>query len=171
MGGMERSVAIANAFLGQPGGDSLTQMQLQKLVFFAHGWTLAETGYPLTEDDPEAWVYGPVYRDLYDHTKFFGSGAIGRKITPDDDEAARFFLHKSSGRKAYLPDLDGEEASVIKRVWKRYGALSGPRLSAITHRPGTPWATTFAGGKGKNRTISDELTKSYFKKLQLVEPL
>ncbi|WP_416366578.1 Panacea domain-containing protein [Sphingomonas aurantiaca] len=81
------------------GGDGLTQMQLQKLVFFAHGWTLAETGYALTEDDPEAWVYGPVYRDLYDHTKYFGSGPIGRKITPDDDEAARFFFTNHQDEK------------------------------------------------------------------------
>lgn len=168
---MDRSVAIANAFLAKAGNSPLTQMQLQKLVFFAHGWTLAETGFPLTSDDPEAWVYGPVYRDLYDHTKFFGSGPIRRQITPDDDEATRFFLRDPSGRSAYEADLDAEEASIIKRVWKKYGNVSGSRLSAMTHRPDTPWSRTFANGQGKNKTISDDLTESYFKKLKLVDPL
>jgi uncharacterized phage-associated protein len=168
---VERSVAIANEFLKSPGGRGLTQMQLQKLVFFAHGWTLAETNAPLTRDDPEAWVYGPVYRDLYDHTKFFGSGPIDRKITPDDDEATRFFLHSPSGREAYEPNLTKKQADIIRRVWTKYGKESGGRLSAITHRPGTPWSETFNDGKGKNKPIPKDVIASYFKQLRLSDPL
>ncbi|HQS97664.1 MAG TPA: DUF4065 domain-containing protein, partial [Novosphingobium sp.] len=73
---MDRSVAIANEFLRKAGAVGLTQMQLQKLVYFSHGWALGLTEQPLTTDGPEAWAYGPVYPDLYDHTKFFGRGSI-----------------------------------------------------------------------------------------------
>ena len=68
-----RAVSIANEFLKMPGAkETLIQMQLQKLVYLANGWNLAINGMPLVSDNAEAWDYGPVYRALYDHTKFFG---------------------------------------------------------------------------------------------------
>lgn len=159
---MDRAVAIANEFLRKAGTAGLTQMQIQKLVYFAHGWTLAITGQPLTSEEPEAWNYGPVYSDLYDHTKYFGKNPINRPLTPDDDNAARFFLEMPSGAPAYRADLSATERDVIDRVWKRYGKLSGARLSAMTHVPNTPWWQTYDGGKGKNRTIANELIRQHY---------
>lgn len=161
---MDRSVAIANEFLRKPGGEALTQMQLQKLVYIAHGWNLGLLGRGLTTDEPEAWAYGPVYPDLYDHTKFFGRGAIGREITPDDDEAARFFIGRRSDRKqAYRAEIDANERSIIDQVWSRYGSLSGARLSALTHQPNTPWSMTYDGRR--NRSISSDVIRSHYAEL------
>ena len=57
---------IANEFIrrGLREGRAFDQMQLQKLVYIAHGWCLAFSGEPLTGDRPEAWDFGPVYRRL-----------------------------------------------------------------------------------------------------------
>jgi uncharacterized phage-associated protein len=159
---MDRSVAIANEFLRRAGKTGLTQMQLQKLVYFAHGWNLALSDEPLTSDLPKAWNYGPVYPDLYDHTKYFGKSQIDREITPDDDEAARFFTKMRSGKAAYRAKLSPREIEIIDRVWRRYGSLSGARLSALTHQPNTPWSQTFASGRGKNASITNELIKGHY---------
>lgn len=162
---MDRSVAIANEFLKMQGGRALTQMQLQKLVYFAHGWNLALNGEPLVDEAPEAWTYGPVFPDLYEHTKFFGKAPIGRLITPDDDEVARFFTRSKSSRPAYMANVSERESAIIRHVWKRYGSLSGPRLSALTHQPGTPWFETYRDGKGKNKPINAELIKGHYDQL------
>ena len=160
---MDRAVAIANEFLRKPGGASLTQMQLQKLVYMAHGWTLALTGQPLTVEQPEAWDYGPVYPDLYDHTKLFGRSSIGREITPDDDEPARFFGASNSKAQPYRADLTTTERQIIQQVWDRYGQLSGARLSALTHQTGTPWSQTYNGTR--RRAISNDLIAAHYKQL------
>lgn len=162
---MDRSLAIANEFLRMPGGRALTQMQLQKLVYFAHGWNLALNGEPLVTEPPEAWTYGPVFPDLYDHTKYFGKGAIGRTITPDDDEAARFFTRSKSGRPAYQARLTPRERSIIDHVWRRYGTLTGGKLSSLTHQPGTPWFQTYRHGEGKNQPIDNRLIREHYERL------
>lgn len=161
---VDRSVAIANEFLGRPGGLALTQMQLQKLVYFAHGWDLGLTNTPLTIEQPEAWAYGPVYRDLYDHTKQFGSAPIGRLLTPADSEAARMF-GRAQGAAPYHANLSPIEHQIIDQVWHRYGGVFGPTLSALTHQPNTPWSNTFAGGAGKNQPISNTLIRDHYRQL------
>lgn len=163
MRGMDRSVAIANEFLRKAGSAGLTQMQLQKLVYFSHGWSLGLIGQPLTTDSPEAWPYGPVYSDLYQHTKFFGRGQINREITPDDDEPARFFMSHRSGASAYRANLNATERQIIDHVWSRYGKLSGPRLSALTHQPETPWSKTY--GTARNKLISNDLVRDHYSNL------
>jgi uncharacterized phage-associated protein len=162
---MERSVAIANEFLRLPNGKGLTQMQLQKLVYFAHGWSLSLTNEPLTSDPVEAWDFGPVYPDLYEHTKFFGKAPIGRLITPDDDELARFFLNEKSDRPAYRASLGERQRAIIKQVWSKYGKLSGARLSALTHQPGTPWFQVYKNGIGKSQEIDNNLIQDHYNEI------
>ena len=53
-----------------------TPMQLLKLVYIAHGWTLGICATPLITEQVEAWKYGPVIPDLYQHVKKYGSSSI-----------------------------------------------------------------------------------------------
>lgn len=158
-----RAVAIANAFLRLPSAaETITQMQLQKLVYIAHGWNLAINDDSLVAEQPEAWTYGPVYRDLYDHTKFFGKSPIGREIRPADRDMAKFFLgDDDNSDQPYRAPLSDRERAVIENVWKRYGALSAIRLSELTHQRGTPWFQTFTT-RGRNTAIENELIKPHY---------
>ena len=162
----DRSVAVANAFLAIPGAAGrITPMQLQKLTYIAHGWNYAINGGPLVTEPVEAWLYGPVYRNLYDHAKFFGREPIGRLITPDDESAVRFFL-EGMRRDAppYRADLAPREGQVVQHVWGRYGSLSAARLVELTHQRGTPWDMTYRDG-GLNLPISEDLIRSHFEDL------
>ena len=84
-------MAIANEFLKKPNATGrLTQMQLLKLTYIAHGWNLAVNGEPLVSEPVEAWNYGPVIRDLYNHIRFYGSDPIKRPIADTDSSAFCF---------------------------------------------------------------------------------
>lgn len=120
--------AVANAFLelAKRDGKRLTNMQLQKLVYIAHGWSLALLRKPLLDTDVQAWEWGPVIPKLYNRLKKYGAGYV-TELIPSDDTV----------------DPDSEEMSIIERVWEAYGDFNGPQLSAITHTEGTPWSLTW----------------------------
>jgi len=73
------SLEIANAFLSlaRENRTPLSQMQLQKLVYLAHGYNLALNGEPLVEDPVEAWYYGTVFRRLWDALKHCSAEGMG----------------------------------------------------------------------------------------------
>jgi uncharacterized phage-associated protein len=159
------ATAIANEFLRKPqAAGRLTQMQLLKLAYIAHGWNLAVNGAPLLAEQVRAWDYGPVVPDLYDHVKFYGTGPVMRPITPSDNEVYRFFKGVRPSEEPYQAELSSSERDVIDRVWNRYGQYSGFKLSDLTHKPGTPWFQTYFG-EGKNSVIPNDRIRAHYVEL------
>ena len=75
---MYDSRTVANEFLklADKDNDTLTPMQLLKLVFIAHGWCLGLLGRHLIKDSIEAWQYGPVIpKGVIEHTTALGLSA------------------------------------------------------------------------------------------------
>lgn len=159
-------MAIANEFLKKPGAlGRLTQMQLLKLAYIAHGWNLAVNGAPLLAQDVRAWDYGPVVPELYDHVRLYGKQPITRPIKSTDNEAFRFFRGgQLQDVPPYETQLSAEEREVIDRVWQRYGQYSGLHLSQLTHRQGTPWFQTYFG-EGKNAVIPNPRIRAHYVEL------
>ena len=58
------------------GNNDLTNLKLQKLLYFAQAKHLKVAGEPLFSDDIEAWKYGPVVRDVYNWLKDCGGYVI-----------------------------------------------------------------------------------------------
>lgn len=160
------SMAIANEFLKRPDGvGTLTQMQLQKLTYIAHGWNLALNDSRLVSDDLEAWDYGPVFPMLYNHAKYFGKLPIPRLIAERDDDRVSFFIgNQAAHGSPYKAKLSPEESEVIDKVWDRYKNYSAFKLSDLTHKPGTPWYETYFG-KGKSAVIDDDLIQEHYLEL------
>lgn len=141
---------VANAFLDLAAaeGRTLTQMQVHKLVYIAHGWTLALLGRPLIYNTVHAWRHGPVVRKLWDHWR-------GQR-----ELIAGLGLPVASGE----PELrdDPEALEVILSVWRNYGQMDGEELSRLTHLPGSPWTQTFGL---PNDLIPNEVTREYYIRL------
>ncbi len=57
-------------------GELLTNMKLQKLLYYAQGCHLAVFGEPLFDDAIEAWTYGPVVPKVYQTYKVCGRQPI-----------------------------------------------------------------------------------------------
>ncbi|MCH8617278.1 DUF4065 domain-containing protein [Sphingomonas sp. SM33] len=158
------SPEIANEFIrmAQANRHALNQMQLQKLVYIAHGWCLAYTDNPLTGDRPEAWSFGPVYRRLAIALARYGRAPVTSAICVGDLHRAWPVQGSVQVAKA---DLDGSESDTIAMVYRDYSCLDAAQLATITQRPGTPWHKTFAAGAGERRDIPHSLVRDQFVKI------
>lgn len=50
-------------------GDLITNLKLQKLIYYAQAWYLALYDEPLFDDRLEAWISGPVQPEVYERFK------------------------------------------------------------------------------------------------------
>lgn len=75
--------ALANWILdyADSEGQRLTNMALNKLVYFAYEHALKSQGRKLTDAKIEAWEHGPVFREIYSSFKKHGSGEINTRAT------------------------------------------------------------------------------------------
>lgn len=158
------SPEIANEFirLGKAEGVFFTQMQLQKLVYIAHGWNLAINEEPLTHDAPQAWDYGPVYRELWQALRPYGRAPVTREIT--NGEYAPGCFAEDLGAASHA-ELASREREVIDRVYRDYGKFHAYQLSALTHMNGTPWTSIYKGGEGKFDEIPSQMIRDHFVEL------
>ena len=58
---------------------TLTQLELYKILYFAHGWYLSSFSKPLLSQEFEAWQLGPVVKVLRDQFGKFGAKPITAK--------------------------------------------------------------------------------------------
>jgi uncharacterized phage-associated protein len=154
------ALVIAYAFVrrGIDESNPVTQMQLQKMVYFAHGYHYARYGEALINEPIQAWEYGPVIPSIYHSYKFYGSSPI---ITVD----------KIIDRPSDI-DLLGLSASAkdaIDYTWKATSKLSAFHLSSWSHKDGSPWANVYQEGI-RNIPIDNNEIRNYFKALIFAEP-
>ena len=135
---------IGNCFirLAHARGQKVSIMHVLKLVYMAHGWTLALLDRPLVNDRVEAWEYGPVIPSLYWAHR------------PDG-------IYDIQPLDIYEEPLGPEIEAILGRVDEMYQGLSAAQLSRLTHIPGGPWAKTYRLGSGFN-VIPENLIKEHY---------
>jgi uncharacterized phage-associated protein len=141
-------------------GNLLTQLQLYKIVYFAHGWYLAKFGSPLVTQAFEAWKYGPVVKVLHEAFRECISGPITKKA-----EKLDIFSGEMTAPDPITNQIDRE---FIFQIVDMYNAYDGWELSDLTHEQGTPWDQVWnskipVGNLGLR--IDDESIRSYFVQL------
>lgn len=122
---------IATANEGDPEeDDGMTNMKLNKLMFFAQAASLQRFGRPLFDDPIEAWDYGPVVRDVYHTFRSYQRNAIGKVAQPFDWRS-----------------IDPDALELLCDVYRTYARdYSAIGLMRMTHQPGTPWAQSYEKG-------------------------
>lgn len=128
------------------GRHTLTNMQLQMLVYVSHGFTLAIMDIPLVSTVPEAFPWGPVFRELYDELKPYGRSIIDKVIEGYDNK---------------IDDLQIQR--LLETVYSKYKRFDGLQLSGLTHQPGTPWTITW--NSENFSPIINDLIQSHYREL------
>jgi uncharacterized phage-associated protein len=132
-------------------GASLNHLKLQKLMYYAQAWHLAFYGNPLFAGKFQAWIHGPVLRELYD--RFSGTKTLYSEITEGD----------------IRPDFDmgavsNSDAAHIDSILETYAGLTGSQLEEMTHHE-DPWLRARGGLRPSQRCeaeIDEGLMARYY---------
>lgn len=139
---------IANKLIAQAAfcdaGELMTNMKLQKMLYYEQGYHLAAFGTPLFEEEIEAWMYGPVVPSVYNHFSNFGSNGI-------------------PANKEDNTRLTKSEEELFFQVFEAYNEFSAIGLMNKTHNE-SPWTSTPIG-KG-NVIDKDKMGKFFIKYLE-----
>jgi len=114
---------VANWFLQK---EPMSHKKLQKLTYYAYAWALTLMNddpdeihyYLFNDDEPQAWVHGPVFPSLYQRYKSNG----WEDISPVEPTVS----------------FSSEEEDILNQVWSIYGDMTGNQLESITHKE-SPW--------------------------------
>ena len=119
---MYSAFEIANKILDRAAnndaGDLISNLKLQKLLYYMQGFHLAFFEKPLFKEEIHAWQYGPVVPEVYSH-------------------------YRENGNRGILPEaevivLKDEEEELFDKVFSVYGDYSALGLMNLTHNE-APW--------------------------------
>jgi uncharacterized phage-associated protein len=131
------------SLVDEDAGDSISNLKLQKLLYYAQGGFLVVHDAPLFPEAIKAWEHGPVVPQVYHAYKEFGAGPI--KVEQVD-----------------LAQYSAEVREVLDEVNSVYGQFTASKLRAMTHSE-PPWRDT-----PLNEVISLDKMKEFFKTIVTV---
>ena len=125
-------------------GYSISNLKLQKILYFVQAEFLVSTGTPCFKEEIEAWEFGPVVPEVYHEFKIFGSADIPKFVCMRADES---ILKK--------------DKAIINEMVDQCGEYAASTLVEITHNQ-DPWLNAYE--KYCNNVIEKEAIKQYFEK-------
>ena len=133
-------------------GVGLNLLKLQKLLYYVQAWHLAFFGTPLFGGKFQAWVHGPVNREVYD--RFKDEKSLYSAVTVDD---VREGFDGST--------LSDEARRHINKILNTYGAFTGDQLEEMTHSE-DPWIRARDGYRPTQRCevlIDENVMSDYYR--------
>lgn len=119
-------------------GRPISNLKLQKVLYYAWVEFYKRTGKELYLDDICAWQLGPVVTNVYYQFCTYAGTPI-----PNDYEI-------------YIGD---EDAVILDEILNKYCCISASTLVNKTHEKGTPWDLVFQHGIGNRDIIPFSLIK------------
>ena len=150
--------AVANFLLdvADDQGVELTNLSLNKLIYFLHAESLVRDRLPLTSAKIEAWKFGPVFREVY--SQFRSNGA-----RPIKGRAKR--IDRTTGEIVVCTlDADEQTKNLLSGYCAPFLHMSASQLVTLSHRVGDAWHEAFYHESDSNpgMAITDEaITRLY----------
>ena len=124
--------------------DPITNLRLQKLMYYAQAWYLALNGERLIPDAFEAWVHGPVLPSVWERFSGYGWNPISEEV-PE---------HR-------LPE---EVENHLREIMEAYGGFTTWDMERLTHAE-TPWLAARGDSdphEPSTNVISEEEMKRFY---------
>ena len=139
---------LANLMLDQADdlGFGLSNMSINKLLYFLVGTYLADYSQSLMRDEFEAWDYGPVVPRVYSCFKHHGSGQVTSRANRYDPVTQKLYYVEYQ--------IDADHIAYSNYIVSAYGRFDAYHLSCLSHETGTAWSNAYKQGKLKERTHS-----------------
>jgi len=135
---------------------SITNLSLQKIIYFCHVWSLISLERPLIKHNFEAWQFGPVLQYLYREFKDFEGKPIttrAKRLNPDTGTAQVVDYR-----------FDEETEKLLERVVDFYSQMNAGDLVRLSHAPGSPWEQVWnhQGKVNPGMRIENNAIKKYY---------
>lgn len=136
-----QAIDIAKYIIGKCTADNqpISNLQLQKILYFLQRKYLKEQGRPLFSDEIQAWQFGPVVPEVYYQYCGFGSRTIGMD---------------------YDVTLDPQDKVLIDEVVEEKRSKKPWELVEETHAPDKAWAQIYEDGAGNRQEIPMPLIRT-----------
>jgi uncharacterized phage-associated protein len=132
----------------------MTNMKVQKLLYYSQSLHLALYNEPLFEEEIQAWRYGPVCPPAY---RFYSDFEAKQLPVP---------------RKESLLQLPSEKKELLEEIWGYFGGYHAYRLSDMTHGE-FPWKKARKGlpseASSTEPILLDDMKALGCQKLDLIE--
>jgi len=131
----------------------ITNLAVQKLLYFCQVVSYAINNRPMFTDTCEAWRFGPVYTHIYYRLNKYTYDPINTEEFSDFD----------------IVNLDEKDKEIIDAVIDSFGILSGTKLRDISHKT-EPWKKArkdLTNDDNSNETITNKSIKEYVKTLEI----
>lgn len=139
---MYNAIDVAKYFVSL--NKELTELQIQKLVYYSYVWYIVKFNdnknnivNKLFDERPRAWKYGPVFISIYEQMKFCDKSLLCKAYLKANDVNTKF---------------DDKAEMILSLVYEFYGKYSGNRLSDMT-RYEYPYKNTKLGDEIKDIDI------------------
>ncbi len=126
-------------------------LELQKTIFFSNLFSKVLLKCRISKEYSEAWIHGPVYKDIYDAFSYYGSNNIDYDELIKDKEI----------------DLTDEEKAYLDGIIKAFGYYNGSILREMTHLT-DPWIKAREGlseNEPSRRIIEEKDMDEYAEKI------
>lgn len=132
----------------------MTNMKVQKLLYYAQSLHLALYNEPLFEAEIQAWRYGPVCPPAY---KFYSEFEAKQLPIPQQES---------------LLQLPSEKKELLEETWEYFGSYHAYRLSEMTHGE-FPWKRARKGlppqASSTEPILLNDLKELGYQKLDRIE--
>lgn len=123
-------------------GYAISNLKLQKLLYFIQAEFLMRTGHVCFNDEIQAWDFGPVVPGVYEAYRIYGGANIPKGSSFAADEKI-------------LP----EDRKIIDTVVKDFAPYSAATLVEITHQQ-DPWRDAYS--RDNHNLITTQAISNYY---------
>lgn len=149
------------------------RVQLQKLLYYVQGWSLAWTGQRLFADDLQAWDLGPVVPAVYREEP-----AVDEPITANQRAIIEAVVHRYGGHSGKALIQQTHEEQPWRDAITAGGRNASITAAALLHEfsrqamagsgPIKPELALAEGSEAETRALTDAITETWAETLEIL---